>query len=183
MTRFQTFAAACWGSAGAVLLLPGFIAAAHWDTSFTWWDNNISDLGEVRAPWHMYANASFVLTGLLLAIGTIAHARGVSRVLLLAGSLGYLLAGFYPADTHENPHVLGAFLIMGGGNIGLLLVSRPFGLAAIIGTVGFLALDAPILERVAAFPLLVWAGATGLSILTRVPLAEWSSLSLPRRSP
>lgn len=182
MTRFGAVAAACWGSAGAVLLLPGIIAAAHWDTPFTWWDNNISDLGEVRAPWHVYANASFALTGLLLGAGTLAHTRGLSRCLLLAGSFGYLLAGFFPADTHENPHVLGAFLIMGAGNLGLLLVSRPLGIVAAIGTVGFFALEAPVLERVAVFPLLLWAGANGVTILTRVPLGEWSSLSPPRRS-
>lgn len=150
-----------------VLLLPGIIAAAHWDSPFSWWDNNISDLGEVRAPWHVYANASFVLTGVLLGIGVVGHTRGAARVLLLAGSAGYLLAGFFPADTNENSHVLGAFLIMGAGNLGLLLVSRPLGVVAAVGTAGFLVLEAPLLERVAVFPLLLWAGATGITILTR----------------
>jgi hypothetical membrane protein len=182
MTRFGAVAAACWASAGLVLLLPGIIAAAHWDTPFTWWDNNISDLGEARAPWHIYANASFVLTGVLLGVGTVAHTRGLSRGLLLAGSFGYLLAGVFPADTDESPHVLGALLIMGAGNLGLLLASRRLGVVAAIGTVGFLALQAPILERVAVFPLLLWAGACGVTILTRIPSDEWSSLSPPRRS-
>jgi len=182
MTRFKDFAAACWAAAAAVLLLPGLIAASHWDAPFSWWHNNISDLGETRAPWHLYANASFIATGVLVAIGTIAHTRGPARMLLLAGSFGYLLAGFFPADTHENPHVLGAFLVMGVGNAGLLLVSRPFGAAAAIGTVAFFALDAPIMERVAVYPLLLWAGWAGVSILARVPLPEWSSLSPPRRS-
>src|SRR5204863_9988502 len=108
MTRFKSFAAACWASAGAVLLLPGLIAAAHWDSPYpgpySWWDNNISDLGEVRAPWHLFADASFAATGVLLAVGALAHSRGLARVLLIAGSIGYLLAGLCPADVMENPH-------------------------------------------------------------------------------
>lgn len=175
MTRFKTFAAACWGSAGAALVIPGFIAQTRWVAPFSWWDNNISDLGETSAPWYMYANASFALTGALLAVGIVAHTRGVARVLLLAGSAGYPLAGLFPADTHENPHVLGAFLIMGAGNLGLLLAARMPGIVAFAGTAGFFALDAPILERVAVFPLLAWAGVTGVELLRRVPLAKWSS--------
>src|SRR5918997_134517 len=86
MSRFKTFAAACWASAGAALVIPGFVAQARWEAPFSWWDNNISELGEVSAPWHVYANASFVVTGVLLAVGVLAFTRGVARLLLLAGS-------------------------------------------------------------------------------------------------
>jgi hypothetical protein len=34
--------------------------------------------------------------------------------------MGYALAGAFPADVDENTHFLGALLIMGIGNIGLL---------------------------------------------------------------
>ena len=175
MSRFNAFAAACWGTAGPALVVPGLVAARQWDAPFSWWHNNISDLGEVGAPWHMYANASFVLTGALLAFGILALTHGLARVLLLLGAAGYALAGFFPADTHENPHVLGAFLIMGAGNLGLLLIARLPGVVAIIGTVGFFVLDAPILERVAVFPLLAWAGVCGVERLRRVPWGQWSS--------
>jgi hypothetical membrane protein len=169
MSRLQVFAAACWGSAGPALVVPGLVAAARWDAPFSWWRNNISDLGEAGAPWHLYANLSLVLTGALLAVGALGLTRGVARLLLLLGSAGYLMAGFFPADTHEDPHMLGALLIMGAGNLGLLLIARLPGVVAIVGTVGFFALDAPILERVAVFPLLAWAGVSGVELLRRTP--------------
>ena len=94
-----------------------------------------------------------------------------------AGHRRYALAAVYPADVDENLHVLGAFLIMGMGNIGLLLagcaphgtalgrwrrLTLTAGLIALAGTVLFFAqqglgIGVGGMERVAVLPFPLWA--------------------------
>ncbi|PSJ30583.1 DUF998 domain-containing protein [Streptosporangium nondiastaticum] len=182
------------------------IVESAWAKPYSWARNNISDLGNahcvmqqepelryVCSPEHGLMNVSFVVLGTLLVVGAALTGplwrRGATaaaaRVLLAGAGLGFALAGLAPADVHENQHVLGALLIMGAGNVGLLLagaglsddVPAPLrwatsllGITAITALGLFLSrhylgLGMGGMERVAAFPVLLWtlaAGARGL---------------------
>ncbi|MFJ3900895.1 DUF998 domain-containing protein [Streptomyces sp. NPDC090025] len=144
----------------------------------------------ICSPRHDLMNFSFVALGVLLVVGVVLTGRalwrrgagaGIARGLLAAAGVGFALAGLAPADVDENQHVLGALLIMALGNIGL--VAAGFALtdtvpaalrraAGVLGVVAFAALALFLsrtylglgmggMERVAAFPLLLWAGAVG----------------------
>ncbi|MCQ4206579.1 DUF998 domain-containing protein [Streptomyces longispororuber] len=187
-----------------------------WTRPYSWARNNISDLGNARcalqsdpepryvcSPEHGMMNASFVVLGVLLVVGVVLTGSAVwrrgkvavaARILLAGAGAGFVLAGLAPADVNENQHVLGALLIMGTGNIGLVLAG--FGLAERVGPplrwgtglLGVTAITALALflahhylglgmggmERVAAFPLLLWAlvaGARGLvGAIVRMPV-------------
>ncbi|ASQ92194.1 DUF998 domain-containing protein [Streptomyces sp. 11-1-2] len=178
-----------------------FVESA-WARPYSWAWNNISDLGNahcalqpdpepryVCSPEHAAMNASFIALGTLLVIGTAltgtlwrrGSASTVTRLLLAGAGVGFVLAGLAPADVHENQHVLGALLIMGTGNVGLLLTGArladdvPGPLRRVTSLLGITALTAFGLflsrhylglgmggmERVAAFPLLAWALVVG----------------------
>ncbi|MGV4983345.1 DUF998 domain-containing protein [Streptomyces sp. NRAIS4] len=144
----------------------------------------------ICSPEHGLMDASFITLGTLLFVGVFftraVWRRGatalVARGLLACAGVGFVLAGLAPADVHENQHVLGALLIMALGNIGLVLAG--FGLAddvprslrwatSLLGAMAitafglflshrYLGLGMGGMERVAAFPLLVWALAAGV---------------------
>ncbi|MFE5158793.1 DUF998 domain-containing protein [Streptomyces sp. NPDC056697] len=184
-----------------------FVESA-WARPYSWAWNNISDLGNahcalqpdpepryVCSPEHAAMNASFIALGTLLVIGTVltgvlwrrGSASAVARFLLAGAGVGFVLAGLAPADVRENQHVLGALLIMGTGNIGLLLAGArladdvPAPLRRMTSLLGIIALTAFGLflsrhylglgmggmERVAAFPLLAWALVVGVRGLLR----------------
>lgn len=185
----------CWILAAPLFLAANLVAALPWQPSYSWAAHNISDLGNVTcglwdttrpryvcSPWHGVMNAGLVLTGVLLAAGAILAWPGRwSRVLLLLAFSGYALAGLFPADRNENGHFLGAVLILVIGNLGLLAAARAVegwarewtlvmaGLA-ILGTGLFftqrgLGIGVGGMERIAVFPLLIWAAATGIQTL------------------
>lgn len=149
----------------------------------------------VCSPWHPLMNASFVLTALLLIVGFVLAWRllchgvapRVAAWLFLLAAVGYALAGAYPADVNENLHFLAALLILVLGNIGLPLAAfapagtvlgeiRPLTLVAAVvalaGSVLFLTqqplgIGVGAMERVAAFPFLIWASCVGVFLLVR----------------
>ncbi|MFC9705300.1 DUF998 domain-containing protein [Streptomyces sp. NPDC056943] len=152
----------------------------------------------VCSPEHGLMNGSFVALGVLLVVGAVLTggalwrkrpAAAFARLLLAGAGAGFVLAGLAPADVDENQHVLGALLIMAGGNIGLVLAGsgladhvRPplrratalLGITAIAALGLFLSrhylgLGMGGMERVAAFPLLLWALAAGALGLVRRP--------------
>ncbi|MDN3265012.1 DUF998 domain-containing protein [Streptomyces sp. CSDS2] len=214
-------AGAAWLAGVAQFLAVHGIAQSAWDRPYSWARNNISDLGNARcafqpdptpryvcSPEHGLMNGSFVVLGALLVVGVVlsgplwrrgATAR-VARVLLAGAGAGFVLAGLAPADTSENQHVLGALLIMGTGNIGLLaagaglapeapaLLRRAGGLlgAVALGACGlflsgnYLGLGMGGMERVAAFPLLVWASAVGTYGLVGPAVTRCGPLPAPR---
>ncbi|MEU1711014.1 DUF998 domain-containing protein [Streptomyces sp. NPDC005706] len=160
----------------------------------------------ICSPEHGLMNASFITLGTLLAVGVFftgaVWRRGasalVTRWLLACAGMGFVLAGLAPADVHENQHVLGALLIMAMGNIGLVLagigladdVPAPLrwatsllGVAAITAfglflSHRYLGLGMGGMERVAAFPLLVWALAAAVCGLSTRPYRGRILLSL-----
>lgn len=185
------------------------IAEAAWVRPYSWARNNISDLGNAHcalqsepepryicSPQHDLMNVSFIVLGVLLVVGAAltggvlwrrGSAAATARLLSAGAGVGFVLAGLAPADVNENQHVLGAFLIMAAGNIGLVLAG--FGLAehvpgplrwgtSLLGITAitafglflshhYLGLGMGGMERVAAFPLLLWALAVGVRGLVR----------------
>ncbi|MGW1197657.1 DUF998 domain-containing protein [Streptomyces sp. NPDC002536] len=184
------------------------IVESAWARPYSWAANNISDLGNAHcavqpdptpryicSPEHALMNGSFIALGTLLVVGAALTGalwrRGAvaatARVLVAGAGAGFVLAGLAPSDVDENQHVLGALLIMGTGNIGLLLAGA--GLAddvprslrratLLLGVVAiaafgcflsehYLGLGMGGMERVAVFPLLVWALAVGVRGLRR----------------
>ncbi|MET7822708.1 DUF998 domain-containing protein [Micromonospora zamorensis] len=210
--------ALCWAAAAPIFLVVSLVTGLRWrEPTYSWALHNISDLGNARcgvwdttrpryvcSPWHPLMNAAMLTTGVLLAAGLLLTWRllgrgGVVRsaqMLLLVATGGYALAALYPADVDENLHVLGAFLIMGLGNVGLLLAGfapgtttlgrwRPLtltaGLIALVGTVLFFAqqgvgIGVGGMERVAVLPFPLWACCLGVLLAER-------PASLPRSNP
>jgi hypothetical membrane protein len=184
------------------------IVESAWTRPYSWARNNISDLGNAHcamqsqpepryicSPEHNLMNASSIALGTLLVIGVVLTGalwrRGasatVARLLLGGAGAGFVLAGLAPSDVGENQHVLGALLIMGAGNIGLLQAGVvlahgvPGPLRWVTGLLGitalcafglflsryYLGLGMGGMERVAAFPLLAWTLAVGVGGLLR----------------
>ncbi len=148
----------------------------------------------VCSPLHAWMNASFVAQGALLAAGLVLARplRGrlltkTSLAFVLLAALGFVLAGLAPADANEGLHVLGAFAVIFCGNVGLIFAEGPAqadGARAVrafprtLGTVGLVATALFMgevwlvfgmggMERLAVFPLQVWALLMGISILRR----------------
>ncbi|MDG4806711.1 DUF998 domain-containing protein [Micromonospora sp. WMMD1120] len=201
--------ALCWVAAVPLFLAASLVTGLRWrEPTYSWAVHNISDLGNahcgvwdttrpryVCSPWHPLMNAATLATAVLLAAGLLLTWRllgrgGVVRTaqtLLLAATGGLALVALYPADVDENRHVLGALLIMGVGNVGLLLAGfaprtttlgrwRPLtlsaGLVALTGTVLFFAqqglgLGVGGMERVAVLPFPIWACCLGVLLAER----------------
>jgi hypothetical membrane protein len=186
----QRIGAFCWALASAVLLCAHLVAQAAWTTPYSWAGNNVSDLGNVHCgPWgddrryvcsplHGWMNAGLVLTGVLLAVGAVLLERRAGRVLLVAGAAGWILAGLVPADVNENVHVLGAVLIFGAGNVGLLVARggyprRTAGVVGLLAAVLFLSRHYAGpgmggMERIAAFAAPVWMTVAGVGVFARM---------------
>ncbi|MEV0449911.1 DUF998 domain-containing protein [Streptomyces sp. NPDC050600] len=150
----------------------------------------------VCSPEHGLMNGSFVALGVLLVVGAAltgdalwrgGRTAAAARLLLAGAGLGFVLVGLAPADVNENQHVLGALLIMATGNIGLILAG--FALAehtptylrwgtGLLGATAvtafglflshhYVGLGMGGMERVAAFPVLLWALTAGVRGLVR----------------
>ncbi|MEH1165841.1 DUF998 domain-containing protein [Micromonospora sp. CPCC 205539] len=204
LNRTGRIGALCWVTAVPLFLVASLVTGLGWrHPSYSWAAHNISDLGNVHcgiwdttrpryvcSPWHSLMNSAMLATAVLLAVGLLLTWRllgrgGVVRsaqTLLLLATCGYALAAVYPADVDENLHVLGAFLIMGLGNLGLLIagfapdatllgrwrrLTLAAGLTALAGTALFFAqqgmgIGVGGMERVAMLPFPIWACCLGV---------------------
>ncbi|MGP3979413.1 DUF998 domain-containing protein [Streptomyces sp. 8N114] len=189
--------AVVWVVNAAQFLVVQLVVESAWRTPYSWKSYNISDLGNVHcgtwdvsrpryvcSPLHDAMNTSFVVQGVLLLAGALLTGvcwgrSGMSRaarILFLVDAAAWVLVGFVPADVDEDLHVLGALLIMGLGNIGLLCagftprsslfgrlrhITFAFAAAALLAAWMFFAqLDPGTglggMERIAAFALQGW---------------------------
>ncbi|UCN14147.1 DUF998 domain-containing protein [Cellulomonas iranensis] len=149
---------------------------------------------DVCSPWHVAANVSWVATGACLLLGALllrpVLARGaagrVGLALIGVAGVGELVVGLSPEDVSAT-HVPAAAVAIVGGLAGLLTLgaslARTPGLRGLgVLGVGFGALGATALvlgvtvvperlvglvERLAAYPILVWAVAAGVTVLVR----------------
>lgn len=194
--------AVAWIVGATQFLVANVVGQAAWTTPYSLAHNNISDLGVVScgvfdeefpryicSPLHTLVNASMIAQGILLAAGVALTARlwgkgfvsRAAQVLLVLAGLGYVFAGVWPADVNLDGHVLGAFLILILGNLGLLLagfaprtslVGRARWFTLVLGLValtamwlhfqrqfGVLGLGGS--ERLAVFPLQLWTLVVG----------------------
>ncbi|MHA4950041.1 DUF998 domain-containing protein [Micromonospora sp. SD19] len=220
LTRTGRVGALCWLAAAPVFLVASLVTGLRWrEPTYSWATHNISDLGNVHcgswdttrpryvcSPWHPLMNTATLATAVLLAVGLLLTWRILGRgpvvrsaqTLLLLAAGGYALAAGYPADVDENLHVLGAFLIMGLGNVGLLLagfapsgttlgryrrLTLTAGLIALVGTALFaaqqgLGIGVGGMERIAVLPFPLWACCLGVSLAEPPPLRDLA-LSAP----
>ncbi|TNH21143.1 DUF998 domain-containing protein [Micromonospora orduensis] len=226
LDRTGRIGALCWMAATPIFLVASLVTGLRWrQPTYSWATHNISDLGNahcgvwdttrpryVCSPWHPVMNAAMLTTAAMLAAGLLLTWRLLGRgavlrsaqTLLLLATGGYALAALYPADVDENLHVLGAVLIMGLGNVGLLLaglvpgtvplarwrrLTLTAGLTALAGTVLFFAqqglgIGVGGMERVAVLPFPLWACCLGV-LLAEAPTSARRPRrsSPPRRSP
>ena len=176
------------------------VVALRFSGGYSWANNTISDLGNtacgiyggrlICSPLHGFMNASFILLGLTMAIGSWLFYRQqtqlASRIgfisLLIAG-LGTIMVGLFPENSIGGLHALGAAMPFIVGNIGLIILGRslPASKSFKIYTVtsGVVALVALILfssqhysglgqggmERLTAYPQTIWLVIYGIASL------------------
>jgi hypothetical membrane protein len=154
----------------------GNVTCGVWDTSRPRY---------VCSPWHEAMNVALMVASVLVLVGLVlaGRVRAVGRVawvLMVCAAAGLGLAGLFPADVNENVHVLGAFLVFVCGNVGLLLAGRGVGgrpglVTSGLGVVGLVAaglflaqrglgLGLGTMERLAVYPLWVWACVAGVRL-------------------
>ena len=147
---------------------------------------------DVCSPWHALSNASWALAGLCIFSGAILLWRtlvrdvwsGVGLGLLTIAGVGEFVVGFHPEDTSAWHAPAAAVAIIGGlaaiTVLGLSLMRttthRSTGqLGVALGATGITAVAAwlvfeprdlfGLVERLAAYPILIWITLTGWSLL------------------
>jgi hypothetical membrane protein len=122
-------------------LLVQLIAAAAWPGGYSWRINLISDLGNtvcgpysgrlVCSPEHALVNASFIMLGTTMAIGSLLiyqefkESRGSLLGFSLMGlaGLGTVFVGLFPENTVLALHASGAVLGLFVGNVSLMILA------------------------------------------------------------
>jgi hypothetical membrane protein len=202
-------AAVCWALAANFFIMQ-IITQAAWRTAYSLARNPISDLGArhcavsklsgyVCSPWHTAMNVSFLLTGVLILVGTlrVTGRDAASAAFIALGAIGWMLVGLFPSDVALPIHNAGAFLTFIPGNLGMLLYARRqqcsapallnalglVGAVVLIGVLPFLgSLGKEIngaVERVTAWPFPLSVTLYGLVHL-RASRGRRRSLQLPK---
>ncbi|GAA1318629.1 hypothetical protein [Pseudonocardia xinjiangensis] len=150
----------------------------------------------VCSPLHDVVNASFVLTGVLVIVGALLLRRfwptgwliDAAMVLWILLGFGKILIGFAPENTDIGLHLMGSLNVPLGSVAILLMISRTdrwlgvaglvLGLLGLAGTVlstvgeyagpGFyLGLGPGGMDRVAAYPAILWLFMAGTATIVR----------------
>lgn len=144
----------------------------------------------VCSPSHLLMNGSLVLLGLTMAVGSLLlyfqlQKSRVGFSLVAIAGIGAILVGLFPEDSIYWAHVTGQDLAFVFGNIALIvfgftLRSTSFfrwytvssGVIALIALILFLShyrffLELGGMERVVAYPLLIWLTVTGSTLAMR----------------
>lgn len=144
----------------------------------------------VCSPWHALMNISLVLLGLTMAIGSAflysrLRSSRVGICLMAVAGIGAILVGLFPEDSIYWAHITGQDLAFVLGNIALIIFgltrhfTRFFRLYSIAsGVVGLVALALFLshhrfflglggMERVVAYPLVVWLIVIGVYLAAR----------------
>lgn len=161
---------------------------------------------DVCSPWHVASNVSWTLTGLSIFLGAVllwrAFAGGtigrVGLIIMMVAGVGELLVGLNPQDTSEL-HIPAALVAILGGQaaivlLGVSLTRRPAwrgpGIAGvalgIVGVTSSIVLFVVglneyfgLIERIAAYPILIWLVLAGVAVLRRAHVQK-RYLSAPR---
>jgi hypothetical membrane protein len=176
------------------------VVARAWAISYSLGHNTISDLGNsacavyggryVCSPLHGLMNASFIMLGLTIALGSMFIyqefkkdlATLVGFSLMAAGGIGTVLVGLFPENTVSALHILGAGLPFVLGNVALVIFSFALpipklyryytllsGVITLIALIlllsgHYLGLGIGGIERVVAYPQTVWLIIFGVYI-------------------
>jgi hypothetical membrane protein len=162
--------------------------------------NFISDLGAVHclpqlcSPLHWLMNASFVMQGMLILVGSLLVRPMFRRnlgtrtgfLLLPLSGIGLIFVGLFPEDTIDPLHYLAAATHFACGGFGMFLLGVSLlqrKRTAVVGrfsaAAGAITLTASLLltqkiylglgvggmERVAAYPYTVWLVGMGIGLL------------------
>jgi hypothetical membrane protein len=173
------------------------VAASGWKTPpYSWRLNAISDLGAtgcglfdderfVCSPLHSLMNASLVLLGLGMVIGSVLlylqlRRSRVGFSLMATAGVGAILVGIFPEDSIFWAHIVGQDLAFVFGNIALIVFgltlrfprwfkwySIASGSVALVALFLFLShhrffLELGGMERVVAYPLIIWLIVAGV---------------------
>lgn len=175
------------------------VAAAAWPVAYSWSQNVISDLGNtacgqyagryVCSPQHGLMNASFIMLGITMAVGSLliytefrrSRASLVGFSLMGMAGIGTILVGMFPENTVSWMHGIGAFLALGIGNVSLMVLAlairqarRSFRiytfLSGALSVVAFglfafrlhVGLGAGTIERIVSYPQTIWLILFGL---------------------
>lgn len=123
------------------------IVASTWPSpGYSWSQNAISDLGNtscyhpavqrfICSPDHAIMNASFVLLGLTMALGSLliyqefrrSTWRLVGFSLMALAGVGSILVGLFPENTVIWVHFLGAFLALAVGDLSMIILGLDLG--------------------------------------------------------
>ncbi|HEU4785263.1 MAG TPA: DUF998 domain-containing protein [Ktedonobacterales bacterium] len=141
----------------------------------------------VCSPFHGLMNISFILLGLTMAVGSVlmyqaVHKSRVGFSLMALAGVGAIVVGLFPEDTTYWAHIVGQDLAFILGNIALIVfgftlhLQRWFnwysilsGVVALVALYLFLShnrffLGLGGMERVVAYPLILWLIVTGLYV-------------------
>lgn len=196
--------AVCWLL--SLQIVPVELAVAfRWQRPYNFATNYISDLGStgcremvtgsrrfVCSPWHGAMNASFIVFGALLLVGSVLllnnwPRRTLSRVgtgLLGAAGACAIVIGMSPENINFWPHALAGFTQLPFLNVGMILLGisvlgryRHIGLASVsAGGVGMVAtilytsgtygpIGSGTIERLAVDPVALWLAIVGAWVL------------------
>jgi hypothetical membrane protein len=186
-----------------VLSVQYFVAqlavAAAWPFAFSWRQNDISDLGNtacgifshrlVCSPDYMLMNASFILLGIIMALGSLlvyqefrkSRASLFGFSLFALAGIGSILVGLFPENTVHWLHATSAVLALGVGNAAIIILAFALrrvcnifriysflsGFISLLAFKFFLAgidfgLGLGAIERIASYPQTLWLILFGL---------------------
>ncbi|MGH7241264.1 MAG: DUF998 domain-containing protein [Candidatus Saccharimonadales bacterium] len=175
------------------------VAAAAWHPAYDWARNFISDLGNtacgqytdkfVCSPQHGLMNASFILLGVTMALGSLliytefreSRATLIGFGMMGLAGIGTVFVGAFPENTIHGLHTGGAFLALGVGNLGLIILGLAIQqarhsfrlytfLSGAVSLIAFalflfgisLGLGTGTVERIASYPQTAWLVFFGL---------------------
>ena len=162
--------------------------------------HTISELGipNGNSPLFWLMNSSFILIGLSLCFGNfykfkdfIIKRKLVFYILTLISSLGVIIVGLIHGGNPltSGYHTLGAVMVILGGNILLVLISKSMNefkiyqrITLILGIIGLMAFGItffivknpymPVFERLSVYSLILWCFLTGYFLITK-DLNSW----------
>ncbi len=177
--------------------------ALQWTPSYSLSHDTISDLGNtacgtwngryVCSPLHSLMNASFVVLGITMTLGSVlisryfasGRASAAGFAAMAISGLGVIMVGFFPENSVPALHGLGAATPFVLGNVSLIILALSFkmpavlrvysflsGVMALVGLVAYasshyLGLGEGGMERVVAYPQTVCLVVIGFYLAAR----------------
>ncbi len=197
--RYPFVGPAFWIASVQYFIIQWLVSMA-WTMPYSWQQNTISDLGNtvcgsyaarhVCSPLHTLMNASFIILGVTMVMGSIliyhefkkSHSSAIGFSFMALAGVGTILVGLFPENSNRTLHVVGATLPFLLGNISLVILGSaldiPKWLRYYTLIFGYLSLAAFILftahvyaglgiggmERLIVYPQTIWLIVFGMYI-------------------